>query len=136
MPPLTAEELQQHPEYEHTVWNLKPDRRGKAVVAKDRGGPINIAYEVHGHGDRKIVVSMLLLVFFNHPHVSSFCLASYMCCGYRCPVKFRFGRMDRLSLQPCLSLSIAITAQHHSPCRALPYPLYLPYQDAHSPSIC
>lgn len=64
MPPLTAEELQQHPEYEHTVWNLKPDRRGKAVVAKDRGGPINIAYEVHGHGDRKIVVSMLLLVFF------------------------------------------------------------------------
>ena len=57
MAPLTAEELEKHPEYEHTIWRLKPDQEGKVAVAKDRGGPINIAYEVHGHGDRKIVVS-------------------------------------------------------------------------------
>lgn len=58
MAPMTAEELQKHPEYEHTIWKLQPDHQGKLAVAKDRGGPINIAYEVHGHGDRKIVVSM------------------------------------------------------------------------------
>ena len=58
MAPLTAEELQKHPEYEHTIWKLTPDQEGKVAVAKDRGGPINVAYEVHGHGDRKIVVSV------------------------------------------------------------------------------
>jgi hypothetical protein len=57
---MTAEELQKHPEYEHTIWKLKADQEGKVAVAKGRGGPINIAYEVHGHGDRKIVVSVQL----------------------------------------------------------------------------
>jgi hypothetical protein len=57
MAPMTVEELQQHPEFNHTIWDLKPEKKGKALVAKDRGGPINIAYEVHGHGDRHLVVS-------------------------------------------------------------------------------
>lgn len=57
MAPMTVEELQQHPEFNHTIWDLKPEKKGKAVVAKDRGGPLNIAYEVHGHGDRHLVVS-------------------------------------------------------------------------------
>lgn len=56
---MTAEELQKHPEYEHTIWSLKPTQEGKVAVAKDRGGPINIAYEVHGHGERKLVVSSI-----------------------------------------------------------------------------
>ena len=56
---MTAEELQRHPEYEHTIWKLKPTQEGKVAVAKDRGGPIDIAYEVHGHGERKLVVSSL-----------------------------------------------------------------------------
>ncbi|KAI0591459.1 Alpha/beta-hydrolase [Pyrenophora tritici-repentis] len=55
MAPLTAEELLKHPEYPHTIWDLKPSHKGKAVVAKDRGGPFNIAYEIHGHGDRHLV---------------------------------------------------------------------------------
>ncbi|KAI4929756.1 hypothetical protein J4E86_011698 [Alternaria arbusti] len=55
MAPMTVEELQQHPEFNHTIWDLKPEKKGKAVVAKDRGGPLNIAYEVHGHGDRHLV---------------------------------------------------------------------------------
>ncbi|KAH9873201.1 hypothetical protein J1614_005599 [Plenodomus biglobosus] len=55
MAPLTAEELLKHPEFEHTVWDLKPEKKGKIAVAKERGGPINIAYEVHGHGDRHLV---------------------------------------------------------------------------------
>jgi hypothetical protein len=57
MAPLTVEELQQHPEYNHTIWDLKPTKKGKVPVAKDRGGPINLAYEVHGSGDRHLVVS-------------------------------------------------------------------------------
>ncbi|KAH7402196.1 Alpha/Beta hydrolase protein [Phaeosphaeria sp. MPI-PUGE-AT-0046c] len=55
MAPMTAEELKQHPEYNHTIWDLKPDQKGTVAVANDRGGPINIAYEVHGTGDRHLV---------------------------------------------------------------------------------
>ncbi|RMZ66451.1 alpha beta hydrolase [Pyrenophora seminiperda CCB06] len=55
MAPMTAEELPKHPEYPHTIWDLKPAQQGKAFVAKDRGGPLNIAYEVHGHGSRHLV---------------------------------------------------------------------------------
>jgi hypothetical protein len=54
--PMTPDELRKHPEYEHTIWDLKPAQKGKAVVAKTRGGSLNIAYEVHGHGPRHIVV--------------------------------------------------------------------------------
>ncbi|CAI6333146.1 unnamed protein product [Periconia digitata] len=56
--PMTADELLKHPEYEHTIWKLKPSQKGKFPVAKDRGGPINIAYEVHGHGDTHVVFIM------------------------------------------------------------------------------
>ncbi|KAH5171115.1 hypothetical protein HBH77_225880 [Parastagonospora nodorum] len=55
MAPLTPEELQQHPEYNHTIWHLKPTKKGKVPVAQGRGGPIDIAYEVHGSGDRHLV---------------------------------------------------------------------------------
>jgi hypothetical protein len=54
--PMTASELLDHPEYQHTVWPLKPAQSGKLPVALGRGGPINIAYEVHGHGPRHLVV--------------------------------------------------------------------------------
>lgn len=52
---MNVEELQKHPEFPHTIWDLKPEKQGKAAVAKDRGGPLDIAYEVHGHGDRHLV---------------------------------------------------------------------------------
>lgn len=106
MAPLTAEELQKHPEYEHTIWKLKPDQEGKVAVAKDRGGPVNIAYEVHGHGDRKIVVSVQLPTLLHLWHrVSGFYFLPDLRirCGKRLPVTFRFGRIDRLSLQPHVS---------------------------------
>lgn len=54
---MTPDELLKHPEYHHTIWDLKPERKGKVAVAKDRGGPLNIAYEVHGRGPRHMVVS-------------------------------------------------------------------------------
>jgi hypothetical protein len=61
MAPMSAEELQKHPEYDHTIWHLKPEKKGKVAVANARGGPIDIAYEVHGKGDRHMVVSLLYI---------------------------------------------------------------------------
>lgn len=55
MAPLTPDELLNHPEYPYIIWDLTPEKKGKVAVAKDRGGPVNIAYEVHGHGDRHLV---------------------------------------------------------------------------------
>lgn len=57
MAPMTAQELPQHPEYPHIVWQLTPQSQGKVPVAKDRGGPFNVAYELHGSGPRHLVVS-------------------------------------------------------------------------------
>lgn len=57
-PPLTAAQILQHPEYPHVIWDL-PRREGVARVAQNRrGGPINISYELHGHGPRKILFIM------------------------------------------------------------------------------
>lgn len=53
---MTADELLTHPEYPHTVWDLKPEAKAKVPVAKDRGGPLNIAYEIHGRGSTRLVV--------------------------------------------------------------------------------
>lgn len=55
--PLSALQLQEHPEFPHVNWELTPTKKGKIATAKDRGGPINIAYEVHGNGPAHIVVS-------------------------------------------------------------------------------
>lgn len=43
---MSAEELKKHPEYPHIVWKLEPEKKGKLPVAKGRGGPFNLAYEV------------------------------------------------------------------------------------------
>ena len=55
--PLTAEEITRHPGFENVIQNLKPTIKGTFAVARGRGGPINIAYEVHGVGPLHIVVS-------------------------------------------------------------------------------
>ena len=57
-PPLTVAQLQQHPEFKNAIWDLKPTDKGKVDVAKERGGPFKIAYEVHGNGEHKLVVSL------------------------------------------------------------------------------
>lgn len=54
--PMRAADLEKHPEFETVVWDLKPARSGTVAVAKDRWGPINIAYEIHGVGPTKLVV--------------------------------------------------------------------------------
>jgi len=54
---LTAAELLAHPAYQYATWPLKPAQEGKLAVKKERGG-YKIAYEVHGTGDIKLVVSL------------------------------------------------------------------------------
>ncbi|MCJ1416993.1 hypothetical protein MMC32_003332 [Xylographa parallela] len=54
-PPLTAEELVNHPEYNTVIWDLEPSDKGIVEVAEGRGGPINIAYEIHGDGPIRLV---------------------------------------------------------------------------------
>jgi hypothetical protein len=55
--PLSAAEVQAHPEFPYITWDLKPQSKGKLSVAKTRGGPLDIAWEVHGEGENKMVVS-------------------------------------------------------------------------------
>lgn len=55
---LSAEEVLQHPEYPHVNWKLSYEKRERIDVAAGRGGPFKIAYELHGHGPRKIVVRL------------------------------------------------------------------------------
>ena len=55
--PLTAAELIQHPAFPDVIWDLKPTTKGKCAVAASRGGPFNIAYEIHGSGPIRTVVS-------------------------------------------------------------------------------
>jgi hypothetical protein len=57
--PLTAAEVQAHPEFPYITWDLKPQSKGTLPVAKNRGGPLDIAWEVHGEGENKMVVSYL-----------------------------------------------------------------------------
>lgn len=54
--PLKAAEILQHPQFGHTTLELVPRLKGKVAVAKGRGGPFNIAYEVHGDGSRHLIV--------------------------------------------------------------------------------
>lgn len=55
--PLTVDEIIQHPGFQNVIHNLNPTTRGTVAVAHNRGGPINIAYEVHGSGPIHIIVS-------------------------------------------------------------------------------
>ena len=56
MPQLTAKEILTHPEFGKVPWEGKPTKEGFVDVANGRGGPISIAYEVHGTGPNKLVV--------------------------------------------------------------------------------
>ncbi|XP_044719691.1 alpha/beta hydrolase fold domain-containing protein [Hirsutella rhossiliensis] len=54
----SVDETLKHPAYPGAVWALEPHQHGKLPVAKGRGGPINIAWEIHGDGPIKIVLIM------------------------------------------------------------------------------
>jgi len=54
---LPLEEVRGHPAWSTVIKPQTPNRQGAALIAKNRsGGPINIAYEVHGAGPIHLVV--------------------------------------------------------------------------------
>jgi len=54
---LPLEEVRVHPAWSTVIELQTPNRQGATLVAKNRsGGPINIAYEVHGTGPIHLVV--------------------------------------------------------------------------------
>ncbi|CAF3529918.1 unnamed protein product [Fusarium graminearum] len=54
----SAEETLKHPAYLTTLWALEPTSQGKLSVAEGRGGPVGIAWEIHGEGPVKLVLVM------------------------------------------------------------------------------
>lgn len=100
--PLTAAEVEAHPEFPHVTWRLEPAQKGKVPVAAGRGGPLDIAYEVHGHGPVHIVVSayacaaMAISLFLSSYTPSMrLVLAKY----------FMFGIRPSASMKPAPALS-------------------------------
>ncbi|KAL9014025.1 MAG: hypothetical protein Q9173_001328 [Seirophora scorigena] len=55
MSPMKAEEILRHPHFGRTTLHLEARMKGKIDVAKDRNGPVHIAYEVHGNGPRHLI---------------------------------------------------------------------------------
>ena len=54
--PLTCAEISRHPAFQHVIHSLPPTKKDTLSVAKDRGGPFNISYEIHGNGPIHLVV--------------------------------------------------------------------------------
>ena len=92
-PPLTVDEVLKHPKFGHTTLNLLPDHKEKVQVAKDRDGPLNIAYEVHGTGPRRFVVCSPSCDMISANRRECFCLV------------VAFGIRITLALWCCASLN-------------------------------
>ena len=60
---LKHHELFSHPAFKDAILPLVLLSKGKIAAAKDRGGPISIAYEIHGRGPVKLVWIMGLGMF-------------------------------------------------------------------------
>ncbi|EHK25390.1 uncharacterized protein TRIVIDRAFT_144398 [Trichoderma virens Gv29-8] len=54
----SAEETVNHPAYSSVIWALEPHQQGTVEVAKGRGGPVKIAWEIHGDGPTKVALIM------------------------------------------------------------------------------
>jgi hypothetical protein len=53
----SAEETLNHPAYPSAIWALEPHQKGKYEVGKGRpGGPLKIAWEIHGEGPTRVAV--------------------------------------------------------------------------------
>lgn len=70
----TVADVLKHPAFPTAVWNLEPTESGRLPVAQGRGGPLDIAWEIHGSGPIKIVVCFLpLSLIFLGLIVITFC---------------------------------------------------------------
>lgn len=56
----TVEETLKHPAFPTAIYNLEPSQSGLLPVAKGRGGPFNVSWEIHGTGPMKLFVSTIL----------------------------------------------------------------------------
>ncbi|KAJ4165165.1 hypothetical protein LMH87_006811 [Akanthomyces muscarius] len=78
----SLDETLNHPAWPGAKWDLIPDSQGKASVAKERSGPIDISWQIHGHGPIKIVLIMGLAAsmnawqrqtcYFGHDHADKY----------------------------------------------------------------
>ncbi|KAI0014696.1 alpha/beta-hydrolase [Xylariomycetidae sp. FL0641] len=50
-----AAEISKLPAFPEAIWELQPHQSGLLPVARDRGGPLNISWEVHGEGPIQLV---------------------------------------------------------------------------------
>ncbi|KAJ4397366.1 glycylpeptide N-tetradecanoyltransferase [Gnomoniopsis smithogilvyi] len=51
-------QVMKHPAFPTADWNLEPTRSGRLPVAQGRGGPLKIAWEIHGSGPVRLVFLM------------------------------------------------------------------------------
>ncbi|KAI1394150.1 alpha/beta-hydrolase [Hypoxylon trugodes] len=52
----SLEEVSKSPAFPTAIWKLQPHQSGFLPVAADRGGPLNISWEVHGEGLIKLIL--------------------------------------------------------------------------------
>ncbi|RPA85921.1 alpha/beta-hydrolase [Ascobolus immersus RN42] len=53
--PLSVAEIRSHPAFKDPETYLEPTSKGDVPVATSRDGPVNLSYEIHGHGPIKLV---------------------------------------------------------------------------------
>lgn len=78
--PLSAAELVAHSGYKSVVWDLKPTSSGKCSVGAGRGGPFDLAYEIHGTGPNHLIVfapARSILLFKQDPALHLNCLLAW-----------------------------------------------------------
>ncbi|CAN8101034.1 unnamed protein product [Discula destructiva] len=54
----SVSEVMKHPAFPTATWNLEPTKSGRLPVAQGRGGPLKIAWEIHGSGPIRLVFLM------------------------------------------------------------------------------
>lgn len=65
----SVEAVPKSPAFPTAIWRLQPHQYGLLPVAAERGGPLNISWEIHGEGPIKLIVSIFLNLPI--PHDSS-----------------------------------------------------------------
>lgn len=96
----------QHPAYNSAAWGLEPHSSGKLAVAKGRGGPLNLYWEVHGQGPTKIVVCIVPIssqLACRDVNVSSHSHTAY---------KYLPHKLLKLTRHPSSSWASAPSSQH------------------------
>ncbi|KAI0150128.1 alpha/beta-hydrolase [Hypoxylon sp. NC0597] len=78
----SVEDVVKSPAFPTAMWQLEPHRSGLLSVAADRGGPLNISWEIHGDGPLQLILISGLgffktayqrqTMYFGHIHGSKY----------------------------------------------------------------